>query len=56
MDMDGDPKVMYATPLRESLRQWLKEEAARRRMRMQDLVEEIVGDARSARPEHGEQG
>lgn len=39
---DPDPKVMFASPLRESLRTWLKREAAGRRLRMQDLLELMV--------------
>lgn len=39
---EDDPKVLLSTPVRESLRHWLKLEATGRRMRMQDLVELLI--------------
>jgi hypothetical protein len=40
-----DLKIAFSVPLRTSLRTWLRLEAARRDMLIQDLVEEIVTDA-----------
>jgi transcriptional regulator with XRE-family HTH domain len=37
---------MFSVPLRESLRKWIKIEAARRGIKIQDLMDEIVSEAK----------
>jgi hypothetical protein len=44
---EDDVKAGFATPMRRSQRTWLKTEAARREIRIQDLVEEIIAEAQA---------
>ncbi len=44
---ENDPKAAFGVPMRASLRQWIKIEAARRGVRIQDLMDEIVQDAKN---------
>lgn len=39
---EQDPKAAFGVPMRASQRKWIKVEAARREIRIQDLIEELV--------------
>ncbi len=47
MEISNDPKGPFGAPLRQSLRTWVRIEAARRGVRIQDLLEEIVDKAKT---------
>ena len=49
---EQDPKAAFGVPMRASLRKWIKVEAARREVRIQDLMEEIVQDAKNVTEGH----